>query len=316
MLLLALALAAQAPDAPPAAPPERADPAETHVPAALRSEPEQAAEPAPTPAAAPPAPSPAASAEQRPARRVGDPVPLTRREPTLQALQFMVGARYGLVGTGPTRFVDDVRFGATDWLELRTALLPYPSGLMARARIGAQQSELGAFLLDAGLAHWDAGLRIVPDTGEANVGMRFHFEGGVGYARALGDRLAVHGLAHYRYRLSLLPDDDQHAVAVDAHVTYDLLDALALSAGLGVASTIGGPVRELSVTFVELDGPGMSHLLARDEGGDQSVTIPLTMTYGRVESFDVDLFCTPRVWPEPGILFGAGVRLRLDPFSG
>ena len=75
-------------------------------------------------------------------------------------------------------------------------------------------------------------------------------------------------------------------------------------------------MRELSVTFVELDGPGMSHLLARDEGGEQSVTIPLTMTYGRVDSFDVDLFCTPRVWPEAGILFGAGVRLRLDPFTG
>ena len=311
--LIALALAAQEPP-PPA---EAADPAEAHVPAALQSEREQAADVPPPPSAPPAAPGmPAAAADARPARRVGDPVPLTRREPTLAPLQFMVGARYGLVGTGPTRFVDDVRFGVADWLELRTALLPYPSSLMARARIGAQQSELGAVLIDAGLAHWDAGLRVVPDTGEANVGMRFHVEGGVGYARAIGDRFAVRGQAHYRYRLSLLPDDDQHAVAADAHLTYDLLDALAVSAGLGVASTIGGPVRELSVTFVELDGPGMSHLLARDEGGEQSVTIPLTMTYGRVDSFDVDLFCTPRVWPEAGILFGAGVRLRLDPFTG
>lgn len=314
MLTFALVLAAQAADVPP----EPADPAETHVPAALQNDPEAAAEAPPSGAPAPPpAPAPPLVAgETRPARRVGDPVPLTRREPTLDALQFMVGARYGLVGTGPTRFVDDVRFGVTEWLELRTALVPYPSSLMVRARIGAQQAPLGAFLLDAGLAHWDAGLRVVPDTGEANVGMRFHVEGGVGYARALGERFAVHGQAHYRYRLSLLPNDDQHAVAADAHLTYDLLDALAVSAGLGVASTIGGPVRELSIAFVETDGPGMSHLLARDEGGEQSVTIPLTMTYGRVESFDVDLFCTPRVWPEPGVVFGAGVRLRLDPFKG
>lgn len=305
-IALALAVAAQDADGAsivyPAAPAEPAD------------------APAPGPASEPQAPAPVASAgvveEPVSQHRIGDPTPLTRREPTLRALGFMVGLRYGLVGTGPTRFVDDLRFGITDTIEVRTALLPYPSSLMLRARFGAQQSDTGAFIVDAGLAHWDAGLRIVPDTGEPNVGVRFHFEGGVGYALALGERAAFTGQAHYRYRLSLLPDDDQHAVAVDAHVSYDLLDALAVSAGLGVASTIGTPVRELSISFVETDGPGMSHLLARDEGGDQSVTIPLSLTYGRVESFDVDLFCTPRVWPEPGIVFGAGVRLRLDPFAG
>jgi hypothetical protein len=58
----------------------------------------------------------------------------------------------------------------------------------------------------------------------------------------------------------------------------------------------------------------MSHLLARDEGSFWSVTIPVTMTYGRIENFDVDLFCTPRVLPELGILLGAGIRLRIDPF--
>lgn len=278
-------------------------------------------EPEPRPAAreATPAPAPASSAgavEQPVERRIGDPTPLTRREPTLKALGVMVGLRYGLVGTGPTRFVDDIRFAITDTFELRTALLPYPSSLMARARFGSQQSETGAFIIDAGLAHWDAGLRIVPDTGESDVGVRFHFEGGFGYALALGERAAVHAQAHYRYRLSLLDDDDQHAVAVDGHFTWDLLDALAVSAGLGVASTIITPVRELSINFIETDRPGMSHLLARDEGGDQSITIPLTLTYGRVENFDVDLFCTPRVYPELGILFGAGIRLRLDPFAG
>jgi hypothetical protein len=259
--------------------------------------------------------APASAIGDKRERRVGDPIPLTRREPTLQALGFMVGLRYGLVGTGPTRFVNDIRFGITDTIEVRTALLPWPSSLMVRARFGSQQSELGALLVDLGLAHWDAGLRIVPDSGEPQVGPRLHWEAGAGIIRALGERFSVRAHGRYRYRLSFLPDDDQHAVAADAHVTYDLLDALALSAGVGFATAIG-PIRELSINFVETDAPGMSHLLARDEGGQQSVTIPLTMTYGRVENFDVDLFCTPRVWPEPGILFGAGVRLRLDPFKG
>jgi hypothetical protein len=313
---------APAPEAPPApadAPtdaPTDAPPAEPeHTPAALAADPVAEAPAAPASSSTPSTPPPAAAVSGQAKRRVGDPVPLTRREPTVGALGFMVGIRYGLVGTGPTRFVDDIRFGITDTIELRTALLPYPSSLMLRARFGSQQSDTGAILVDAGLAHWDAGLRIVPDTGESQVGMRFHLEGGVGYARALGERFAVTGQAHYRYRASLLEDDDQHAVAVDGHLTYDLLDSLAVSAGLGFASTIGGPVRELSVNFVETDAPGMSHLLARDEGGEQSLTIPLTLTYGRVENFDVDLFCTPRVWPELGMVFGAGLRLRLDPFK-
>jgi hypothetical protein len=243
-------------------------------------------------------------------------VPLTRREPTVAEHEFMFGVRYGLVGNGPTRFVDDVRFGITDHIELHTDLLPYPAMLMARARLGDAQSELGAFLVDLGLAHWDTGFRITPDANETSVGMRFHLEGGVGYARAIGDKLAVTGQAHYRERVSLLSNDGEHAMAVDAHLTYDLADALAVSAGLGFATTIGSPVREQSIDFIETDGPGISHLLSRDEGGTQSLTIPLTMTYGRVENFDVDLFCTPRVYPALGILFGAGIRLRLDPFKG
>lgn len=324
--------AAPAEAAPAEAPPAEAPPAEAPPAEAPPEEPSSTAPTAPeampaaatpteaAPAAAPTPPAPTTTTTptgvtQTPERRIGDPVPLTRREPTLDALQFMVGLRYGLVGTGPTRFVDDIRFGITDTIELRTALLPYPSSLMARVRFGSQQSDVGAFIVDAGLAHWDAGLRVVPDTGESEVGMRLHFEAVAGYARVLGDRVALRAMAHYRYRLSLLDNDDQHAVAAEGHVTYDLLDALAVSAGLGIASTLGTPVRELSVNFVETDQPGMSHLLARDDGHSQSVTIPLTMTYGRVESFDVDLFCTPRVWPAAGILFGAGVRLRLDPFK-
>jgi len=245
-------------------------------------------------------------------RRLGDPEPLTRREPTLKANTLMVGARYGLVGNGPTRFVDDVRYAITDTIELRTALLPWPTSLMGRVRLGSVNDSLGAFVLDAGLSHFDAGVRLVPDTGEANVGVRLHFEGVVSWQKAIADRFAVFASGHFRTRNSFLPDDDQYAAAVDAHFIADILDNLAVSGGLGFASTIGGPVREVVVNFTETDRPGISHLLARDEGGEQSLTIPLTLTYGRVDSFDVDLFCTPRVYPEFGVLFGAGIRLRID----
>jgi hypothetical protein len=225
----------------------------------------------------------------------------------------MVGARYGLVGTGPTRFVDDIRFSLTDNIELRTTLAPYPAALMARGRIGSQQSDLGALVLEGGLAYFDAGFRLNPDAGEPQVGVRLHFEGSVGWARAFGDKFAVNAYAHYRARVSFLPDDDQQLAAVDAHLTYDLLPSLAVAAGAGFATTLGTPVREVVVNFVETDRPGLSHLLARDDELQQSLTLPLSLTYGRVDSFDVDLFCTPRIYPEFGISFGAGLRFRLEP---
>ena len=40
------------------------------------------------------------------------------------------------------------------------------------------------------------------------------------------------------------------------------------------------------------------------------------MTYGRVDTFDVDLFVTPRIWPEFDVLFGAGLRMRIDLAGG
>jgi hypothetical protein len=308
---------ADAPPPAPTSPPTDAPPPE--------APPAPAEAPPPAPAAAPSVPSTATadpagdagvSAEVPAGPRFGEPTPLTRREPTLRAGTLMVGARYGLVGNGPTRFVDDVRYAFTDRFELRTALLPWPTSLMGRYRFGGVADDLGAFVVDGGLSYFDAGVRIVPDSGEANVGVRFHFEGIVSWQKSIGDRLATFASVRYRNRTSLLPDDDQHAVAVDASVAYDLLDNLAVSGGLGFASTIGGPVREVVVNFTETDRAGISHLLARDEGGQQSVTVPLTLTYGRVDTFDVDLFVTPRVFPEFGVLFGAGVRLRLEDLFG
>jgi hypothetical protein len=308
---------APAPSEPAASSPAASSPAAPSPAAPVPSAP---ATPVPDVASGDADPAPDASSSSSTAvpsaaatRRVGDPVPLTLREPTLRAQSVMVGLRYGLVGTGPTRFVDDIRYSLTDHIELRTALLPWPTALLVRGRIGSQQGDLGAFLIDGGLAYFDAGIRVVPDTGEANVGVRAHLEASVGWTKRVVDRTAVAIFARYRERLSMLADDEQRAVAVDAHVTHDLLDTLAVAAGLGFASTVGTTVREVVVNFVETDRPGISHLLARDDGGQQSVTIPLSLTYGRVDAFDVDLFCTTRVWPTPGVLFGAGVRLRFEP---
>jgi hypothetical protein len=302
-------------------------PTTTETPPATTETPATPEPPPPPPLPPPPAKTPAAdpasadavtgdaavSAEVPAGRRLGDPEPLTRREPTLKANTLMVGARYGLVGNGPTRFVDDVRYAITDTIELRTALLPWPTSLMGRVRLGSVNDSLGAFVLDAGLSYFDAGVRLVPDTGEANVGVRLHFEGVVAWQKAIADRVALSASGHFRTRNSFLADDDQYAAAASARVTTDVLDNLAVAAGLGFASTLGTPVREVVVNFTETDGAGISHLLARNEDGiEQSLTIPLTLTYGRVDSFDVDLFCTPQVYPEFGVLFGAGVRLRID----
>lgn len=252
-----------------------------------------------------------ATVEGFPERRVGDPIPLTRREPLLPSLGLEVGIRYGLVGTGPTRFVDDIRFGVFDWLELRTALAPYPSSLMARVGIGRAQSPFGVLLLEAGLAHLDAGLRLVPDAGEAEVGVRAHVEAVAAYQIAFLERFSLYAAAHLRSRFSMLSNDEQHAFAATAQLSYDVLPYLAVSGGLGYAQTLfGTPVREIAINFVETDRPGMSHFLARDDGETYSLTVPLALTYGRVENFDVDIFATTRVWPKLDVIFGAGVRWR------
>lgn len=245
------------------------------------------------------------------ALRIGEPTPLTQREPLLKAGGVEVNIRYGLVGTGPTRFLNDIRYGVTDWLELRTSFAPLPSSIQGRFKLGMQKSENGALILDAGIAHFDTGLRVVPDSGEAQVGLRVHTELGLSYAKTLAPTWSAYASARLRSRFSGLENDEQQAIAVDGSLSYDIQPSLAVTFGLGYAQTLGTPVRELSINFLEIDRAGITHLLARDDGVVQSVTIPIALTYGRVENFDVDLFCTPRVYPEFGIVFGAGVRLRL-----
>lgn len=247
--------------------------------------------------------------------------PLSQREPTLGRMQLEGGFRYGLVGTGPTRFVNDLRFAWAEGIELRTSFAPYPSSLMLRLQAGKSADDFGAWVIDAGVANWDAGWRLVVDTGEATVGARVHWELVLAWQRVLTERMSWFSAVHFRYRMSGLSDDEQTAVAVESMVTYDLMPAFAVSAGLGYARTIETPVREVAVSFVETGRPGFTHFLVRDDALNedlsadlvrQSVTVPLALTYGTTESFDVDLFCTPRIFPKFDIVFGAGLRIRYD----
>lgn len=242
--------------------------------------------------------------------RIGEPEPLSQREATLKAATFEVDGRGGLVGTGPARFTADIRYGVLPWLELRTSLAPYPASLMARGRIGSVHDELGALVIDAGLAHLDLGLRLQEDAAEEQVGIRAHLEGGVAFERATpAGRLSLS--ARYRYRLSTLSDDDQQIGVAAAVITTNLTPFLAFTGGATFSSTLfDTKLREPSVLIVEWDRPFFTTLLARDEGSAQSVALPMAFTLSRTESFDMDVFAALRVYPEPGLLIGAGIRMR------
>jgi len=246
-----------------------------------------------------------------PAQRFGDPIPLSRREPLLKQLAFEVDAHYGLVGAGPTQFTDDIRFGLFDWWELRTSLAPYPASLMSRFKIGSHNSALGAFVLDGGLANFDAGFRLVPQAGEPPVGLRGTFEVGAAYSRAIDSAFALYLSARWRYRLSALSNDAQNAIGADGHLTWDIMKNFSAAAGIGYSRIVAGEVRELAINFVEPGQPGLSHFLIRIDGVKQSLTLPLSVTYGLIDSFDVDVFATPRLFPQLDVLFGAGIRWRV-----
>jgi len=241
----------------------------------------------------------------------GDPIPVSRREPTLSQLGLEADIHYGLVGVGPTQLTNDLRFGIFDWWELRTSFAPYPSSLMTRFKLGSQQGQLGALVLDAGLAHFDAGFRIIPEENEPPVGLRAHLEVGLAYSRAFGQRFSMFSAARWRHRVSALNEDEQSVAALEGHLTWDVMPNLSLSGGIGYSWLLYGEVRELSVNFVEAGRPGLSHFLIRGDDVTESLTIPMSLTYGMVDTFDVDVFAVPRVFPQVDVLFGAGVRVRL-----
>ena len=72
-----------------------------------------------------------------------------------------------------------------------------------------------------------------------------------------------------------------------------------------------GKTKTLFIDFAELGRPGYSTMVDREM--NCSATLMGALTYGRTESFDVDLFGATRVWPAFGWLFGAGVRWRIAP---
>ncbi len=239
------------------------------------------------------------------------PIPLSRREPTLQQWTLELDFHYGLVGSGPTQLTSDLRFGIFDWWELHTSFAPYPAGLMTRFKLGSHTGPLGALVLDGGLALFDAGVRVFPVEGEPPVGLRLHTELGVAYSRALGSSLASHASLRWRHRFSALSDDEQSVVLGTAQLSYDVMPNLGVSIGLGYARLLAGEVRELGVQFSQPGQPGLSTFLIRQDGLTESLTLPLSLTYGMVDSFDVDVFATPRLYPQFDVIFGAGIRLRV-----
>jgi hypothetical protein len=268
--------------------------------------------------AVPPAISPGDTAVEQvevdPTAELGDyalPIPLSRREPTLRAGGLEIDLHYGLVGSGPTQLTNDLRFAPLDWLELRTSFAPYPASLMARFKLGEHNAALGALVLDGGLANFDAGIRVFPVEGEPPVGLRVHTELGLAYSRAIAGRFAVHTALRWRHRISALSDDEQSALLGSAQLSYDVMSNLGVSIGLGYARIVSGEVRELAIQFTEPGRPGMSTFLIRQDEYTESLTLPLSLTYGMVDSFDVDVFATPRFYPQFDVVFGAGVRLRL-----
>lgn len=248
-------------------------------------------------------------APAQPKHSFGQPVPLSQRPVTLPQWGFEVDIRYGLVGNGPTRFVDDIRFAPLDWLELRTALNPYPDSLMLRLAWG-KLDQLGVVSIDGGLYKLDLGLRLDPAEAAQVAGLVVgSVGGGLAYDRAVTSRGRLHVKGRVQQRISNEGGLDQTVVMGAAWGDVDLARFLGLSLGLGYGQVVAGEVRDFTVNFAEVGRSGFSTMLDRDN--DRSATAAFGLTYARTESFDVDLIATLRYWPEPGSIMGAGLRWRL-----
>ena len=251
------------------------------------------------------------AAAETAAPRFGDSIALSRREPTLSQFALEADLHFGLVGSGPTQLTNDLRFGLFDWWELRTSLAPYPASLMSRFKLGSQRNPWGALVLEAGLASFDAGLRLIPEEDDLPVGLRFHLEQSIAYSRSLGRSVSLFAAIRWRHRASTLRRDDQGVLGADASVSWDLMQNFSLTAGLAISQIIYGEARELGIQFVEAGRPGLSHFLIRTDQINRSLTLPLSITYNLVDSFDVDVFVTPRLHPQFDVLLGAGMRVRI-----
>lgn len=247
--------------------------------------------------------------QQRAPLSFGDPIPLSQRSVILPAMGFEFSFRYGLVGDGPTRFVNDLRFAPLSWLELRSSLNPYPDSLMLRMAFGALNGP-GTFSFDGGLYKLDLGLRLNPDEAEAVKGVVVVNLGvGLGYDHSITQRGRLHSQLRFQQRHSNIDGWDQSALLAAAWGDLDLTKYLALSLGLSYARVLGGESKDFVINFSEAGRGSFSSLL--DFENTEALSSSLSMTYARTERFDVDIFSTQRLWPEPGILFGAGLRVRL-----
>lgn len=246
---------------------------------------------------------------QRAALSFGDPVALSRRPVILPAMHFEFAFRYGLVGDGPTRFVNDLRFAPLAWLELRTSLNPYPDSLMLRLAYGELDGP-GTFSFDAGLYKLDLGLRLNPQEAEAIKGVIVvNLGAGLGYDHSITQRGRLHSVLRFQQRHSNIDGWDQSAILGAAWGDLDMTKYLAFSLGLSYARVLGGESKDFVINFSEAGRGSFSSLL--DFENPEALSSSISMTYARTERFDVDIFSTQRLWPEPGILFGAGLRMRL-----
>jgi hypothetical protein len=284
--------------------------------------------------------------------------------------------KYGLVGSGPTKFINDIRFSLLDWLELRTQVGPVvlPESLVARVSVGPWR-RLGRVGLEAGFHKLDLGFRIFPEEGEARgldpaIVPSVNALGAVTYDVPVWDRFSIHASARVQQRLQhsvrkLIQRDlrdpfSQLAGQLALQGTWDISQFLALTGGLGAGGAVDNRVlsdgvkrllhgqvpweddavprvdvdrairrrdpstiidtrhqcgeektKTLFVDFVEMGRPGYGTLVDREM--NCHVGLMGALTYGRTESFDVDIFSAVRLWPRLGWLLGGGVRWRIAP---
>jgi hypothetical protein len=130
---------------------------------------------------------------------------------------------------------------------------------------------------------------------------------GLAYGQAL-DNSVVDGVAE-RARRGTLPWADPLFPQLDVETARERENALRVVDTRGVCAE--NRTRTLFIDFAEIARPYYASLVDREV--NCSLSISGALTYGRTESFDVDLFSAFRLWPELGVLMGAGVRLRIAP---
>lgn len=372
----------------PANPPSPADvpPPAADVPAPVTPAPEPAAQPTVVTPVAPPAAADAAKdgGAKKDAGKTdwwvpalfGDPTPYSRRPPSNRFLTFETDLKYALVGTGPTRFVNDIRFSVVDWVEFGTQLGPViiPERLTMRVNAGFWK-KMGRIGFEGGFHKLDVGLRLFPEEGEdrgfnPNIVPSINAVGAVTYDLPIWDRFSIHFSARAQQRMQhslrgVLDGNfkdplDQFAFQLAAQGTWDITSQLSMTVGTAYGTAIDNRMfkdvfnrarngtapwddpelprldwqkgmdrrdpfsvldtrgkcgenktRTLFVDFVETARPGYATLVDRDN--NCSLSFSGALTYGRTESFDVDLFGALRAWPTMGGLFGAGIRWRIGP---